>query len=80
MNKERLYQIIFEADTKEGKFFDVVLILSVILNTTLILLESVESFRLIYGNAIKRGETFFLFVFLTISKIRIIVVKPIKLQ
>ncbi len=38
----RLYEIIFEADTSEGKLFDVVLIWSIILSVLVVFLESIQ--------------------------------------
>lgn len=40
--KERLYQIVFESDTKAGKLFDVVLLWSILLSVAVVVLESVE--------------------------------------
>lgn len=41
-SKERLYEIIFEADTREGKMFDVVLIILILLSIALVMLDSVH--------------------------------------
>lgn len=41
--KEKLYEIIFEADTTAGKAFDIALIVSVILSVFVVMMESVES-------------------------------------
>ncbi len=43
--KERLYEIIFEADTPSGKFFDVALLIVILLSVALVLLESVPEIR-----------------------------------
>ncbi len=50
------YQIIFESDTPAGKWFDILLILSVVVNVLVIMLDSVKSIhaehgRLLYGLA-----------------------------
>jgi len=42
--KHRLHEIIYEADTKEGKFFDVVLLFLIIASIIVVMLESVKSF------------------------------------
>jgi voltage-gated potassium channel len=42
--KEKLHEIIYEADTKEGKLFDVVLLFAIIASIVLVMLESIESF------------------------------------
>lgn len=41
--KSDLYEIIFEADTKKGKIFDIVLLFIILLSILLVMLESVES-------------------------------------
>jgi voltage-gated potassium channel len=46
--KERLYEIIFEADTRTGKFFDVLLLCVIVLSVVLVMLESVPSIALKY--------------------------------
>lgn len=39
--KKRLYRIIFEADTPAGKFFDLILLILIVLSVTLICLETI---------------------------------------
>lgn len=48
--KHRLHEIIFEADTKLGKAFDVVLIASIVLSVLVVMLDSVASYRELYGD------------------------------
>lgn len=43
--KEKLYEIIFEADTREGKFFDIALLVVILFSIALVMLESVPSVR-----------------------------------
>jgi voltage-gated potassium channel len=43
--QEKLYIIIFEADTPAGKAFDILLIISILANTVVIMAESVASIR-----------------------------------
>jgi voltage-gated potassium channel len=43
--KEKLYEVIFEADTREGKLFDVVLLSVILFSVLLVLLESVSAIR-----------------------------------
>ncbi|HPS26805.1 MAG TPA: ion transporter [Bacteroidales bacterium] len=47
--KQRLYEIIFEADTKAGKLFDVCLLAIILLSIFLVILESISSIRMQYG-------------------------------
>jgi voltage-gated potassium channel len=41
--RQRLYTIIFEADTRAGKLFDEVLIAAILLSLVVVVLDSVES-------------------------------------
>ena len=42
--RHRLHEIIYEADTKEGKLFDIVLLIAIIASIIFVMLESVKSF------------------------------------
>ena len=48
MNKFRfkIHEIIFEADTPMGKLFDIILLIMILLSVTVVMLESVEGYRL----------------------------------
>ena len=54
--KEKLHEIIYEADTPQGKWFDLILILAIILSIILVMLESVESFDNKYHNFLNISE------------------------
>jgi voltage-gated potassium channel len=41
--KDRLYEIIFEADTREGRFFDLCLIILILTSIVLVILDSIRS-------------------------------------
>ncbi len=43
--KHKLYDIIFEADTRAGKIFDVALLIIILISVALVMLESVETIR-----------------------------------
>lgn len=47
--KERIHEIIFETDTREGKVFDVALLILISCSVILIMLESVKSYDEEYG-------------------------------
>ncbi len=47
--RHKLHEIIFEADTKAGKAFDVVLLLLIGCSVLLVMLESVQSYNQTYG-------------------------------
>lgn len=61
--KQQLHEIIFEADTKAGKLFDVVLLWSILLSVIVVMLESVESLRASYGHYFSMIEWSFTILF-----------------
>lgn len=61
--RARLYEIIFEAETKEGKLFDVVLLWAIILSVTAVVLESVAGIRFAYGIYLRKLEWIFTILF-----------------
>jgi voltage-gated potassium channel len=58
-----LHEIIFEADTKPGKWFDVILILCIILSVFIVMLDSVASIKKEYGAFLYAVEWFFTILF-----------------
>ena len=61
--RERWYEIIFEADTRAGKLFDVLLLIAILLSVLIVMLESVESISDKYGDPLFRAEWFFTILF-----------------
>ena len=59
----RLHEIIFEADTRGGKAFDVALLLAIILSVIAVMLESVESIDAEYHTALIVAEWSFTILF-----------------
>lgn len=57
--KQRLYDIIFEADTPAGKLFDVALLLLIVASILTVMLESVVSISAEYGTALIAMEWVF---------------------
>lgn len=47
--REKIHEIIFEADTKQGKNFDIALFVAIILSVIIVMLESVKSLQASYG-------------------------------
>ena len=47
--RDKIYEILFEADTPSGKVFDVMLLLVIVASVITVLLESVDTFRVRYG-------------------------------
>ncbi|AMC09988.1 ion transporter [Lutibacter profundi] len=54
--KSKLHEIIYEADTKAGKWFDIILIITILISIILVMLESVESFDAKYHNFLNISE------------------------
>ncbi|HEY0744669.1 MAG TPA: ion transporter [Chryseosolibacter sp.] len=61
--RDRWYEIIFEADTREGRLFNVVLLVSILASIAIILLESVPAIREDYGLTLRIIEWFFTILF-----------------
>ena len=79
MLKKKIHDIIFFADTKEGKLFDIVLLFLILLSVTIVILESVESFKSQYGGYFENIEWAFSILFTIEYIIRIAVSrKPLK--
>ncbi len=57
--RQRLFVIIFEADTPAGKAFDVGLILGIVVSVAVVMLDSVESLQAQYGSLFYTLEWFF---------------------
>ena len=61
--RNTLHEIIFEADTKAGKTFDIVLIVSIFLSIIAVMLDSVEWFNSRYASPIHLAEWCFTILF-----------------
>ena len=61
--RHRLHEIIFEADTAAGKYFDVALIICIVVSVTLVLLDSVGAIQAQWGRALYFSEWFFTILF-----------------
>lgn len=72
--RNTLYTIIFEADTPAGKFFDEVLILSILLSIIIVMLDSVSSIAAIYGDLFYTLEWIFTILFTLEYLLRLICV------
>ncbi len=59
----RLHEIIFEADTRLGKLFDLLLILSIFISVLVVMLDSVASLHAAYGTLFYALEWFFTILF-----------------
>ncbi len=61
--RDKLHTIIFEAETKNGKIFDVVLIFFILLSVVIVMLDSMEEVRIAYQNELYVAEWFFTIIF-----------------
>ena len=59
----RLYEIIFEADTRAGRVFDIVLLTAIIVSVVAIMLESISAVQQRFGPHLRAIEWFFTIVF-----------------
>ena len=64
--RHRLHEIIFEADTKLGKVFDVTLLVLIVISILLVMLESITAYRDVYGVWFDRAE-WIITIFFTIE-------------
>ena len=75
----RLHEIIFEADTPEGRAFDMVLIAAILLSVLAVMLDSVSGIRARWGNLLQTVEWGFTILFSIEYLLRLICVgKPWK--
>lgn len=61
--KRILYIIIFESDSAAGKWFDVLLIFSIITSVIVVMVDSVSAVRAVYGSLLYKIEWFFTILF-----------------
>ena len=61
--RARLHEIIFEADTPAGRFFDLALIWSILISVAAVMLDSVAAVRAQYGQVLTAVEWFFTILF-----------------
>ena len=47
--RERLHEVIFEADTKAGRNFDIILMIAILASVIVVMLESVPTYTEKYG-------------------------------
>lgn len=75
----RLHEIIFEADTPAGKWFDIFLIISIAASVAVVMLDSVDGFRRHYGDLFAICEWVFTLLFTCEYLLRLFCVRnPLK--
>ena len=79
INKSRLYEIIFEADTKAGRFFDLSLIILILLSILIVLMDSIPPVHEKYSMLLRITEWIITLLFTIEYMMRIYVVdKPVR--
>lgn len=73
--RARLHEIIFEADTRAGRVFDLALIWLILLSVATVVLESVRSVRAQYGEILYALEWFFTLLFTVEYALRLLSVR-----
>jgi len=77
--KTKLYNIIFESDTSAGKYFDLLLIFSILLSVVVVFLDSVDYYNQHYGETLYLLEWIFTILFTLEYILRIYCIgKPVK--
>ncbi|MBS9774925.1 MAG: ion transporter [Tenacibaculum sp.] len=77
--REIIHEIIYEADTKEGKLFDVILLFAILFSIAIVMLESVPSIERVYKNEINIAEWIITILFTIEYILRVICIKkPLK--
>ncbi|MBW1846045.1 MAG: ion transporter [Deltaproteobacteria bacterium] len=62
-SRQKLHEIIFEADTPAGKTFDILLIVGIVLSVLMVMLDSVSAIQNSYGDFLYAAEWFFTILF-----------------
>lgn len=77
--RHRLHEIIYEADTRAGKAFDITLVFAILASILVIMLESVRAIEAVWHKELKILEWFFTGVFTLEYGMRLITVsRPVK--
>ena len=76
--RERLHEIIYEADTPAGKLFDLALIVCILLSVLIIMLDSVKKINVNYGSMFYVMEWIFTIIFTIEYILRIVCIKKPK--
>ncbi len=77
--KNKLQEIIFEADTPAGKLFDIALIIAILLSVGAVMLDSIKPINFKYGNLLHLAEWIFTILFTIEYGLRLLSVgRPMK--
>lgn len=75
LSRDKLYQIIFEADTRPGRYFDIALLVLIIASVIVVILDSVASLREAFGDLFNALEWIFTIAFTVEYLLRLYIVK-----
>jgi voltage-gated potassium channel len=78
LDRAKVHEIIFEADTRAGKLFDVILMISIVISVAVVMLDSIASFRAEYHSLFLYLEYFFTALFTLEYILRIYSIKKPK--
>ena len=70
-----LHEVIFEADTRPGKAFDILLIICIVASICVAMLDSVSSIRSEHGETLERLEWIFTILFTIEYVLRLVAVR-----
>jgi len=77
--RQTLFEIIFEANTPAGKWFDIVLIICILLSVMTVMFDSVVDIRAEYGKFLYAAEWFFTILFTIEYILRLLCIgKPVR--
>lgn len=77
--RARLHEVIFEADTRAGKAFDVALLITIVASIVAVLLESVADYRRDFGDTLLTAEWTFTILFAVEYVLRLVSVdRPLR--
>ncbi len=76
--KNKLHEIIYEADTPAGKWFDIVLLILILTSIVVVMLESITSVEILYAHELNVAEWVFTILFSLEYFARIISIKKPK--
>ena len=75
MDVKKLHDVIFEADTPNGKLFDIILLIAILLSVGVVMLESVPEISLEFTRSLRIAEYVFTVLFTIEYVLRLIAVK-----
>lgn len=77
--RNRIHEIIFEADTPAGRFFDISLLVLIFLSIVVVMLESADEWNDTHGHLLRGLEWFFTIIFTIEYVLRLwVTIKPLK--